>query len=69
MSIGQMSAGYRYQLGSRPEDVNGSIKGTALCAYKSRMDMLTWRTHIKSLTDLGFEVYPAPHKEVKCAAN
>jgi hypothetical protein len=66
-----MGRGYRYVLtnaGGTATDEAGSNKAVTFSGYKARMDMLTWRTHLRSLQELGFEIYPAPQGEVKRAA-
>jgi hypothetical protein len=61
VNFSKMGRGYRYLLqryGGEIDGEDGSIKAIRLCSYKSRMDMLTWRLHMKNLHDLGIESYP-----------
>lgn len=58
-SFGDMPKNFQYELGSDRDSETGSRMGTRMAAYGSFINQKNWRNHIRTLENMGFEIYPA----------
>lgn len=57
--VGDLPKGFQYQLGSVQDSEVGSRKAATMAAYGAHCMQENWRSHLASMRELGFELYPS----------